>query len=172
MTPEQFSTTNQELRDNRKEQLRLRREIDARAQDIQSIQRQQALWTNAQVSDIATANNPETSKPLFANQEARAAQVLIRQTNSAEFTAWEDQLADLAASDRRDRDAIDSLKIDEHFLSNDLQYAIHSDAEEINRLMVEVAADIHNAAMEAVQSMMHAIANFTGAGAKVEIKAE
>lgn len=124
MTREQFNTTNLELRNKRLELIEAEEATRLKEKELE------ALSSNF-MSDIASALDPETSKPMYGNAEKRAAELAIRQTNSADWTQTDEELSAL-------RRQVATLRVDISFLSNDIQYGINHVSDEIESHIINI----------------------------------
>ncbi len=126
MTKETFDMANQALKDTRLSICNFQEEAEQITVGVlRDTDRRIAEWDAAQFAEITSATNDETGKPRFSNAEARAAELAIRQTASAERKEFADTQTGLQAQLAAIRSQIARLQVEASFLSADVQYAIH-----------------------------------------------
>jgi hypothetical protein len=158
MTRDTFVQLNILLRDQRREACELAEEAHAiTTGKLRDAQRDAEDWDARQRAEIAGLTD-DAGKKTFGNDGARAAELLIRQTNSPERQACEDAHTTLS----NQIDAIHAhqtrLRTEIAFVENDIQWALTHAADEINEQLATLAAHIdqatHNAAAAAVRHML------------------
>lgn len=155
MTKETFDTTNQELKVTRLAICDLQEEAEQiTTGPLRDIDREIAEWDATQASDIARATNGETGKATFSNAEARAAELVLRQTASVDRRLYQDTQTDLQAQIAAIRSKIARLQIEASFLRADREYAITHAPDELNRQLAEITDHIGTAcALEALRAV-------------------
>ena len=115
---------------------------DELREDKSAEQKQLAICEARILSEIAGATDPETSKQLYSNAERRAAELIQRQHDSAEFNAIEETIA---AIDRRIAAAINDMtlgSIEIECNTRLLDYELSHPTEEFDDALLDLHANI------------------------------
>lgn len=133
-TASQFHESNTAL-------LRGRMELIAIEEEIRLLEKQQEVLHNSFMAVVCDVLDPETSKPKFGNAEKRNAEVLIRETNSPEWTKLDEAISKLS------RKAAE-VRANNSYLDSDVKYALATAFNEddiraaVNRILLERASDV------------------------------
>lgn len=128
------------------------RQLDVAAHQTAAAEKAIQLWNNEQMSQIATATQPDSDKKLYSNDIARQAELLIRQTNSSDFLNLEEAVEAVKKTQAQLIFTRQETEAELQECSALLEYELTHAADEINDAIVGITNGINAYVRQAVHT--------------------